>query len=94
MFVKKNIFIISGVLDAEYVVVCMGACAKTFEEFVLCCGDDKSSIGNMLSSPSPKCGIISVHLFHPFSVTHFIDSIPNSCKHLTILDRAKEPGFF
>jgi pyruvate-ferredoxin/flavodoxin oxidoreductase len=83
-----------GAVDAEYVAVCMGSFAKTFEEFVLSCAEINSSVGMMLSSPPPKCGIISVHLFHPFSISHFIASIPTTCKHLTILDRAKEPGLF
>jgi pyruvate-ferredoxin/flavodoxin oxidoreductase len=39
-----------------------------------------------------KVGVVFVRLYRPFSVSHFIDSLPNSVKKIAVLDRTKEPG--
>jgi pyruvate-ferredoxin/flavodoxin oxidoreductase len=37
-------------------------------------------------------GLISVHLFRPFSAKYFAEALPKSVKRIAVLDRAKEPG--
>ena len=36
--------------------------------------------------------MVQVHLYRPFSVQHFVDAIPASCKKVAVLDRTKESG--
>lgn len=68
--------------EAEYVVVALGTACMTFEEFVM-----QPEI-----KEKRKFGLIAVHLFHPFSIEDFVNVLPKTCKHITILDRTKEPG--
>ncbi|KAH7821504.1 pyruvate-ferrodoxin oxidoreductase (PFO) [Monocercomonoides exilis] len=79
---QYHLFDYYGAPDAEYVIVAMGTSCKTFEEYV-----NQPEI-----KEKKKYGLIAVHLFHPFSVEHFVECIPKTCKHITILDRTKEPG--
>lgn len=37
-------------------------------------------------------GLVSVHLYRPFSVKHLAAAIPQSCKRIAVLDRTKEAG--
>jgi len=39
-----------------------------------------------------KTGYVQVHLYRPFSVKHFIDVLPETVKHIAVLDRCKETG--
>lgn len=39
-----------------------------------------------------KVGALLVHLFRPFSISHFIEAIPESTTKIAVLDRTKEPG--
>jgi pyruvate-ferredoxin/flavodoxin oxidoreductase len=39
-----------------------------------------------------KVGLVSVHLYRPFSVKHLMAAIPATCKRIAVLDRTKEPG--
>ena len=70
-----------GVPDAERVVVAMGSVCEALHEVV-----------DYLVEKGEKVGMIQVHLFRPFSLKHFADAIPESCRALTTLDRTKEPG--
>ena len=79
-----HLFDYYGNPTAEYLVVAMGTACKTFEEYI--------SQSSIQQSNLTKFGFIAVHLFHPFSVEDFIKTIPDTCKHITIMDRTKEPG--
>ena len=37
-------------------------------------------------------GLVQIHLYRPFSVKHFVEAIPASCKKIAVLDRSKETG--
>jgi pyruvate-ferredoxin/flavodoxin oxidoreductase len=37
-------------------------------------------------------GLIKVHLYRPFSMSHFMAAIPATCKKIAVLDRTKESG--
>jgi len=68
-----------GATDAEHVIVAMGSVCETIREYID-------------SVPNQKYGLINVHLYRPFSVSHFIEKIPKTVKYMTVLDRTKEPG--
>ncbi|MGF6905850.1 pyruvate:ferredoxin (flavodoxin) oxidoreductase [Fusobacterium sp. PH5-44] len=70
-----------GAPDAEHVVIAMGSVCPIAEETV----DHINSLGG-------KVGIVSVHLFRPFSEKYFLDVLPKTVKKIVVLDRTKEPG--
>ncbi len=70
-----------GAPDAEQVVVSMGSSCETIEEVV-----------NHLVGQGEKIGLVKVRLYRPFSAEHLFEAIPESAKHLSVLDRTKEPG--
>lgn len=37
-------------------------------------------------------GLLSVHLYRPFSLAHFFAQLPASVQRIAVLDRTKEPG--
>ena len=69
-----------GAPDAEYVMVAMGSVCDTAEEVV-----------DYLNAKGEKTGLINVRLYRPFSVEHFIKSLPKTVKRVVVLDRTKEP---
>ena len=43
-------------------------------------------------SKGEKVGLVSVHLYRPFSAKHFLAAVPKTAKRIAVLDRTKEPG--
>lgn len=78
---KYNLFDYYGAPDAERIIVLMGSGAEAVEETV-----------EYLLKQDEKIGVIKVRLFRPFSIEHFIGSIPKSVKSIAVLDRTKEAG--
>lgn len=78
---QYKLFEYVGAPDAEEVIVLMGSGAETVHETV-----------DHLVAQGKKVGLLKVRLYRPFSIKHFIDAIPSSCKTLAVLDRTKEPG--
>ncbi|MEJ5268213.1 MAG: pyruvate:ferredoxin (flavodoxin) oxidoreductase [Bacteroidales bacterium] len=74
-------FTYHGVPDAEHIVVAMGSITDTLVETV-----------NYLNAQGRKVGVISVHLYRPFSEKYFKKVLPKSVKRIAVLDRTKEPG--
>ncbi|MDP1069345.1 hypothetical protein, partial [Klebsiella pneumoniae] len=70
-----------GAPDAEHVIVAMGSITETIKETI----DFKISKGE-------KVGLISVHLYRPFSAKYFFNVLPETVKRIAVLDRTKEPG--
>ena len=70
-----------GAPDAENVIIAMGSVTETIKETI-----------DYLETQGKKVGLISVHLFRPFSAKHFVEALPKSVKRIAVLDRAKEPG--
>ncbi len=70
-----------GAKDAENVIVAMGSITETLKELV-----------DYLAKQGEKLGIISVHLYRPFSEKYFFNVMPKSVKKICVLDRTKEPG--
>ncbi len=67
--------------SAEHVVIAMASATETIEETI-----------EQLNEQGEKIGLIKVRLFRPFSTEHLINSIPETCKTIAVLDRTKEPG--
>lgn len=78
---KYELFQYVGTPDADRVIIMMGSGAETAQETV-----------EYLNKQGEKVGLIKVRLYRPFSVEHFIKSIPKSVKTIAVLDRTKEPG--
>ncbi len=78
---KYRLFDYHGAPDAERVVILMGSGA----------GAAHQAIDRMVAD-GEKVGMLTVHLYRPFSIDHFIDSLPATVKSLAVLDRTKEPG--
>lgn len=70
-----------GAPDAEEVIVIMCSGSETVRDTV-----------DYLNAHGRRVGMVQVHLFRPFSVQHFIDAIPLTCKKVAVLDRSKEVG--
>lgn len=76
-----HLFDYTGAPDAERVVVIMGSGAETAGE-----------TARYLQERGEKVGVVKVHLYRPFSVTHFLESLPPTVRAIAVLDRTKEPG--
>ena len=79
---KHHIFDYYGAEDAERVIIAMGSVNQTIQEAVDYLNNEKGE----------KVGAVAVHLFRPFSVEHFLKSIPDTVKKIAVIDRTKEPG--
>ncbi|MFI3316901.1 MAG: pyruvate:ferredoxin (flavodoxin) oxidoreductase [Rikenellaceae bacterium] len=70
-----------GAEDAENIIIAMGSVNDTIKEVI----DFKAAQGE-------KVGLLTVHLYRPFSAKYFYDVLPASVKRICVLDRTKEPG--
>lgn len=67
--------------EADRVVIAMGSATEAIREGI-----------DHLMAQGQKVGLISVHLYRPFSAKHFLSVLPKSTKRVCVLDRTKEPG--
>ena len=70
-----------GAPDAERIIIIMGSGAETVHESVA-----------YLTQEGEKVGVLKVRLYRPFSISHFIASLPKTVKSIAVLDRTKEVG--
>ena len=70
-----------GAPDADRVVIAMGSSTEAIREGI-----------DYLTAKGEKVGLVSVHLYRPFSAKHFLSVLPKSAKRICVLDRTKEPG--
>ncbi len=70
-----------GAEDAERIIIAMGSVNEAIKETV-----------DMLNAKGEKVGLITVHLYRPFSAKYFLDIFPSSVKKISVLDRTKEAG--
>ena len=78
---EYKLFSYYGAEDAEQVIILMGSATEAAREAI----DHANKNGK-------KYGMVSVHLYRPFSVKHLLAAIPETCKRIAVLDRTKEPG--
>lgn len=74
-------FVYYGAKDAENVIIAIGSVTETTREVV-----------DYLNKKGEKVGVLTVHLYRPFSAKHFIAVMPETVKRIAVLDRTKEPG--
>ena len=67
--------------EAENILIAMGSITDTIKEVI-----------DHLMAKGEKVGLISVHLYRPFSAKYFFNVLPESVKRICVLDRTKEPG--
>ncbi len=78
---QYHLFDYAGAPDAERVIILMGSGAETAEE-----------TAQILAAQGEKVGVLTVHLFRPFSIRHFVQSLPATVRSIAVLDRTKEAG--
>ncbi len=67
--------------NPERVIIAMGSVIEAAKETV-----------DMLRAKGEKVGVLTVHLYRPFSAKYFFDALPKSVKKIAVLDRTKEAG--
>ena len=70
-----------GAKDAENIIIAMGSVTETIKETI-----------DYLAAHGRKYGVVTVHLYRPFSEKYFLKVIPKSVRKIAVLDRTKEPG--
>ncbi len=70
-----------GAPDAENVIVAMGSVTETVKEVI-----------DYLQAKGEKLGLITVHLYRPFSEKYLLKVFPKTAKRVCVLDRTKEQG--
>jgi pyruvate-ferredoxin/flavodoxin oxidoreductase len=70
-----------GSPDAEHIIIAMASVTETTREVV-----------DYLIKKGEKVGLITCHLYRPFSEKYFFRVFPKSVKRIAVLDRTKEPG--
>ena len=78
---KHGLFDYYGAEDAERVIIAMGSVTEATREAI-----------DYLMAKGEKVGLVSVHLYRPFSAKHFLAAVPKTAKRIAVLDRTKEPG--
>lgn len=70
-----------GAEDATDIIFAMGSVTDTIKTVI-----DK------LNSEGKKVGLMTVHLYRPFSVKYLCEAMPKTVQRICVLDRTKEPG--
>ena len=78
---EYHLFNYYGDPEAERVIIAMGSVTQAAQEAI-----------DYLRSKGEKVGMVSVHLYRPFSAKHFLGAVPKTAKRIAVLDRTKEPG--
>lgn len=74
-------FVYYGDKNATDVVVAMGSVTETIKETI-----------DFLTAQGRKVGLITVHLYRPFSAKYLLKVLPKTVKRIAALDRTKEQG--
>jgi len=74
-------FVYYGAKDPDRIIIAMGSVTEAVRDTI-----------DYLSGKGEKVGLITVHLYRPFSAKHFFKVFPKSAKRIAVLDRTKEPG--
>ncbi|WP_371369926.1 Pyruvate:ferredoxin oxidoreductase [Sporomusa rhizae] len=78
---EYHLFNYHGAPDAERMIIAMGSMCEAIEEVV-----------DYLNAQGEKVGLLTVHLYRPFSLEHFFKYIPATVQKIAVLDRTKEMG--
>jgi pyruvate-ferredoxin/flavodoxin oxidoreductase len=75
-------FVYYGDPEAEDVIIAMGSVTEAIKE----------TIDYLAEKENRKVGLISVHLYRPFSAEYLLKAVPKNAKRIAVLDRTKENG--
>lgn len=75
-------FMYYGAEDATDIIVAMGSITETIKE----------TVDYLIKTEGRKVGVITVHLYRPFSSEYFFNVLPSTVERIAVLDRTKEPG--
>ena len=78
---EYHLFNYYGAPDADRLIIAMGSMCEAIAEVV-----------DFLNAGGEKVGLLTVHLYRPFSIEHFFKYIPRTVKKIAVLDRTKEMG--
>ncbi len=78
---RYDLFSYYGAEDADKVIILIGSASEATREAI-----------DYANANGKKYGLVSVHLYRPFSVEHLLKAVPATCKRIAVLDRTKEPG--
>lgn len=78
---EYHLFNYYGAKDAEDIIILMGSATEAAREAI-----------DFLIKQGKKVGMVSVHLYRPFSVDFLKKTLPATVKRIAVLDRTKEPG--
>ncbi len=78
---EYGLFNYYGDPEADRVIIAMGSVTQAAQEAI-----------DYLRAKGEKVGLVSVHLYRPFSAKHFLAAVPKTAKRIAVLDRTKEPG--
>ena len=70
-----------GAEDATDVIIAMGSVTEAIEETV-----------DYLQAQGRKVGLVTVHLYRPFSIEYLLKAMPETVERITVLERTKESG--
>lgn len=70
-----------GAPDATDIVIAMGSITEVVR-----------TVADKLNAEGKKVGVISVHLYRPFSLKYMMAVLPKTTKRICVLDRTKEQG--
>ncbi|MEA3497320.1 MAG: pyruvate:ferredoxin (flavodoxin) oxidoreductase [Bacteroidota bacterium] len=70
-----------GAKDADRIIIAMTTVTETAKEAI-----------DHLNANGEKVGLITCHLYRPFSEKYFFKVFPKTAKKIAVLDRTKEPG--
>ncbi len=68
--------------NATDILIAMGSVNETIRE----------TIDYLRAKEGRKIGLLTVHLYRPFSTKYFMEALPKSVERICVLDRTKEPG--
>ena len=78
---EYHLFNYYGHPEADRAIIAMGSVTQAAQEAI-----------DHLMAQGQKVGMVSVHLYRPFSAKHFLAAVPKTAKRIAVLDRTKEPG--
>jgi len=70
-----------GPETAERIIIMMGSGVET-----------AVATAEKLNAKGENVGVLNVRLYRPFSALNFLAALPESVRHIAVLDRTKEPG--
>jgi len=78
---EYHLFDYYGAKDADRIIILMGSASEAAREAI-----------DYLCDKGEHVGLVSVHLYRPFSVKHLLKAVPATVQRIAVLDRTKEPG--